>query len=255
MSSPAVEHPHIITTTPSRLFVAWQHPVTRAFSPVGVLDRVVDGGFEFRYLPHAASVEGFAPFLNFPVYDEVYRSSELFPFFTNRVISSRRGDFHSMVEAIGLDGTPEPYEILVRNGGIRATDTIEIYPEPQIDRRTGTITTIFLTRGIRHQGEAALQRLALLTPGDRLDLVAEPTNPSHSQAIQIQSAGIVLGYLPNYLHPILSEIYASHEVVTVTVVQANPSTLAPQMRLLCHLQGQWISSLNPFNELVPPYIE
>lgn len=251
MSSPTLEQPPTPTTTGTRLFVAWQHPDSRTFSSVGVLERLASGEFAFRYLNQAQAVEGFAPFLNFPALDQVYRSSELFPFFTNRVISPSRGDFGSLVESIGLVGTPEPYEILVRSGGKRETDTVEVFPAPVVDRGAAAVSTVFLARGVRHLGEAASQRIRQLAPGDTLDLAHEFTNHVNNLAVQLQKDRVVLGYVPDYLVPIVHEARRADEAaVTVTVMRANPPSVAPHMRLLCRFHGRWTSDRVPFNDLL-----
>lgn len=58
--------------------VPYAHPETRAIAPVGQLERT-DGGFAFSYVPGAAELEDFRPFLGFPDVSVRYRSRRLFP--------------------------------------------------------------------------------------------------------------------------------------------------------------------------------
>ena len=79
---------------PQRLFIAWQDPESRKIIPVGRLLRL-QGGYEFAYIGsvHEARARGFAPLVTFPELGQVYRSVELPPLFSNRLMSSARRDF------------------------------------------------------------------------------------------------------------------------------------------------------------------
>ncbi|HEU4346846.1 MAG TPA: HipA N-terminal domain-containing protein, partial [Actinoplanes sp.] len=113
-------------STPStrRLFLIWQNPSTRKFAQVGALVQMDDGTYTFRYLRRAIDLPEFHPLASFPDLHRIYRSTELPPFFGNRVMSARRPDFAEHVRAMSLDiADATPFEVLARTGGGRATDT------------------------------------------------------------------------------------------------------------------------------------
>ena len=75
------------------LFLAWQdRRQTRAWFPIGRLDVLnTPRSYRFRYTKGAEVAQakaGFEPLLDFPDWKQDYTSSELFPLFQNRVISS-----------------------------------------------------------------------------------------------------------------------------------------------------------------------
>ena len=101
------------------LFVAWQNPDTRRFTPVARLAQVTGDEcqdcFEFAYIHAArqATEQGFLPFLAFPELETLYRAHELFPMFANRILSTSRPDYPEYLERLGLPpATASPVLIL-----------------------------------------------------------------------------------------------------------------------------------------------
>jgi hypothetical protein len=94
-----VEDAQVLDASPRvlrRLAVAWQHPVTRAIEPVGILE-CDEAGYRFRYVRNALRVEGFRPLLGFPDLHRTYESTRLFPLFAQRVMDARRPDYRRML--------------------------------------------------------------------------------------------------------------------------------------------------------------
>jgi hypothetical protein len=151
-TSPVAERPVDPARLDRHLLVAWQHPSTRAFDLVGRLDVPVadDKPYRFAYYRHAASVAGFRPFVDLPNLDRVYEAHDLFPLFENRLTPRSRADFPEVAAFVGLTGDADPFEVLARTGGRRATDTVEVVPEPAIDPVSGRLEVDFLVHGIRH---------------------------------------------------------------------------------------------------------
>jgi hypothetical protein len=117
-------------TASRRMVLIWQHPTSRKFLKVGLLDKQADGTFVFRYLPGAGETDGFAPLMQFPDVNAEYRSGHLPAFFANRVMSSRRASYREFLGWLGIrDGDDVPIDILLRTGGPRATDTFHIAAE------------------------------------------------------------------------------------------------------------------------------
>jgi hypothetical protein len=225
-----------------RLFVAWQHPLTRAVSPVACLtDRGADAAerYVFSYLKNAESLEGFEPFLAFPVLDRAYTSDRLFPFFENRTMSRRRADFPAYVQSLSLPQSAEPFDILERSGGKRSTDPIEVFAEPVVDGDQGIFC--FFARGIRHV-DGASEVAQTLEAGERLYLAIDAQNLHNDRALLLLTAkrrciGFVPDYLVNYLHDMLGACVSSD--VVVEVVHRNVADLPASRWLLCKVTTCW----------------
>jgi len=111
-----------------KLIVNWQHESAGAVVPVAELLATrppEETYFEFGYIEgvRKALEHGFQPFLAFPDLDRRYIGSELFPFFSNRVLSRTRPDYTAYVEALGLSvQTASEVDLLGRSTGRRQTD-------------------------------------------------------------------------------------------------------------------------------------
>lgn len=218
----------------SRLLVTWQEPKSRRYHAVGVLYGRPDG-YEFAYLRHAQGLSGFHPFLGFPHLDRRYRSPHLFALFAERVMDPSRPDLPGWLDALALDETATPLELLARSGGHRHGDTIELLPEP---RRTpdGTTSSLFLVHGVRHQPHAS-DRISSLSPDERLVLVDDRHNHESGRALLVTATDhVALGWVPDplldYVHAVRSD--ARH---ALRVVRANGPGVGPHLRLLVRIEG------------------
>ena len=116
------------------LFVAWQKPKpSHVWFPIGRLDANVERhDYVFRYTQgalHAQKSAGFAQMLSFPKFDARYESSQLFPFFQNRLMGKNRKDFGDYMRWLDIDwANYDPLEILALTGGERQTDSLEVFP-------------------------------------------------------------------------------------------------------------------------------
>jgi hypothetical protein len=182
------------------LFVAWQDPETRRILPVA---RVVIGpemGYEFAYIEAVSEAEalGFLPLLSFPELQQVYRSRELWPLLHNRLLQSSRPDYADYLDQLGLAAnSAEPFTVLGRSGGRRATDTLELFSPPTATA-DGRLSCVVLARGVRHL-RGAEGAIASLQTGDRLEVIVDPTNQYNQRALKVCHNDAVLGYLPDYL--------------------------------------------------------
>ncbi|MCL4413173.1 MAG: hypothetical protein M1522_00250, partial [Actinobacteria bacterium] len=185
-----------------RLYVSWQDADRRSFVPVGVLTWASDGS-DFRYLSAARDDNEFRPFIGFPDLGRVYRSTELFPFFENRLMPRSRPDYPAYLAALGLPGDADPFEVLARSGGDRATDTIEVVAEPLVDD-SGYATCHFLVRGVRHV-EGADDAIDSLSIDDLLSTEPDVDNPYDDHARYVVTLdGAHVGYVPSYLTAFLA---------------------------------------------------
>ena len=142
------------------LYMAWQndqcengHADSPSWFPIGRLD-VGTGDcarHRFRYTKGAQEAKlnaGFVPLPEFPDFERDYESPVLFPVFQNRVISRKRPDFAEYVRVLDLDEEADQIEILSANGGRRATDSFNVFPEPDASSDGGFTCRFFLPGGI-----------------------------------------------------------------------------------------------------------
>lgn len=232
------------------LLVTWQHPESRLISPIGLLEH--DGSaYRFRYLERALAVDGFRPFLGLRDLKCDYRSGELFPLFTTRVMSPRRPDYAAHLHSLDLAPNAGPMEILARSEGRRVADTVQLFPVPEV-AADGRTSCQFLVHGIRHIRAAdptADDRIASLRPGQELHLVPEPGNPVNPLALltsSTQESTDRLGWAPDllldYLHTVLSSGRAH-----VVVAHVNGPEAPLHLRLAARIHGFVEPSFRPFN--------
>lgn len=231
------------------LFLAWHDTQRREYHTVGRLLRMqeTDGPkFEFAYVRgvQQACQRGFKPFLAFPHLDQVYRSDELFPFFANRVISPGRPDYDDHVRRLGLDArTADEMTILARSGGVRATDSLVLFPLPSQEPTLGCYQTHFLVYDVPG---AVSERVARLGVGESLTALVDP---DRSIALRTKDSYLV-GYLPSYLLGDALRLADLCSYLEVSVEQVNPPPAPIQQRLLCRLRSCWPTGFVPFRDPV-----
>ena len=162
------------------------------------------------------------------------------PLFKNRVITPGRKDFEEYLRQLDLPGRADPIEILAVDGGRRATDSFEVFP--QIQRLPdGSFRCRFFLHGWRHLCPTARQRIETLKPGEKVYVALELTNPATQLAVQIQTQDYcVIGWSPRYLvADLVSAIARSPSEYSAEVVQVNPVPAPAQQRLLIEFRGHW----------------
>jgi hypothetical protein len=244
------------------LFVAWKQKDPGGWHPVGRLDADVKKGvYSFRYIKGAleAQSQGFSPFDSFPELHKEFISSELFPFFLNRVQNSSRPSFRDYLERMDLapetGNAYDPIDLLAVSEGRRQTDNLEIFPK--IERIEGEPFRIkFFLHGLRFLTEASLVQTLVLTPGENLCILLEPNNPATPWAIQFQTESrIVIGYAPRYLLPDLLKL-VTECIVSAIVARVNPPPTPPNQRVLVQFEGCWPEGYEPMSdEQFQPLVE
>ena len=231
-----------------RLYVTWRNP-SGSMLPVGLLSQHFDGdgpSYEFVYLKLAEQSDTFEPLPGLPDLHRRYRSSRLFPVFANRQMPRERPDYDAFVTRLDLDVEADPFEVLARSEGRRATDRIEVFAAPT--RSGDQLVTLFFARGIRHL-EGATEAIETLSEGDHLVLVDEPDNEFNPRAILLNTTtDRVVGHAPDYLVDTIHQLRdLGAEPLDVTVEHVNDSRTAPHMRLLCRLSAPWPNGYEPLS--------
>jgi len=237
-------------STERRLYVSWRDPIG-SIHPIGLLiRRRVDEGerFLFAYLKLAELLAEFRPLPGLPELHRRYESRSLFPVFANRLMPRSRPDFDLLAHRVDLDGDADPFEVMARSGGVRATDRVEVFSAP-VHTADDRSTCLFFARGIRHI-EGAERAVADLEAGDQLVLSPDPLNGFNPRAMLMRvSDGRSVGYVPDYL---LEHIYELRDLngtdPEIVVEHVNDATTAAHLRLLCRLTAPWPDGYKPFSD-------
>jgi hypothetical protein len=215
------------------LYIAWQDPDTRGWLPVARLI-YKEGVYRFEYTKGAKNTR-FVPFGRLKELNQVYYSHELFPLFANRLLTKSRPEYQTYLKWLGVGlETQDPMLLLARSGGVRGTDLLEVFPQPEANAQ-GEYELYFFSHGLRHQSRETLARINGLTAGETLDLTPDDENPVDSFAIVLHTGDRVkAGFCPRYLAPDLRRLLNSGADWRLTVARVNAD--APiQFRLLCKL--------------------
>jgi len=229
------------------LYLAWRR-LDHRWWPVGRLSRE-GSDYVFNYTQGARSAEeaGFRPLSNFPDFDQVYVSTQLFAMFQNRLPPQSRPDYQDFIEWLDLGrGEADPLVMLARCGGQRETDMFEVFQIPE-QNAEGRYRSTFFVHGLRHRGLSAEQEVRRLRPGDALALEAEPANPHDQRASRIHTVvrGVHIGFVPRYLCQDVHALLSAGELPQARVQRVNPPPTPAQFRVLCSLDSPWPQGSGP----------
>jgi hypothetical protein len=223
------------------LFVVWRDPKDKAWLPIGRLCRD-RGVYRFRYTKGASKSRNFVPFARMEDRGATYESDELFPVFATRLLSPSRPDYAEFTQWAGLEGpAPDSLELLARTGGIRETDSLALFPEPE-PTPDGCFRMHFFAHGLRYFAAPAIGALRNIQSRDPLFLMLDEQNAHDPEAILMRTGDPVTcaGYCPRYLAHDLRALLraAGPSKVSTIVIRANLS--APtDLRLLCRVTALW----------------
>ena len=236
---------------PTSVYIAWRsHDTDRAWSPIGRLDRHADNDFRFYYT-NGSNRDGFRLFPGMTERTQVYKSKELFPMFSNRVLSSRRAEYRQYLDWSGFDGDtpPDPLAILQVTEGRRSTDYFEVFPNPSPDE-SGNYHFRFFLHGIERMDPSTQHRANQLETGERLLCMYDIQNQYDPLAVAMRTEDDrrIVCYLPRYLTRDLHSIVdgCDPEYVNIQVRKLNKD--APlQFRVLCDMTACWPDSYRPLD--------
>ena len=236
--------------TSKTLFLAWQDPISRYWFSIGRL--TFDGSlYQFVYTQGIKEAEeqcAFKPLSSFPRLDQVYTSTQLFPVFANRLMSRSRPDYSSFIEWLNiLNNENDPMAILARSGGERETDTLAVFPCPEVDEQ-GYYHLYFFLHGLRHLPSSTIERINQFEAGERLWLAHEFQNSYDSQALILNSQDhYIVGYCPRYLLAEFFELLRQNSNLEVRVERVNKPLTPLQFRLLCTMTIHCRDDFSPFS--------
>lgn len=218
-----------------KLYVAWQNEESREWVPVAMLTHTADGYF-LQYTRGAKRCKSFSGFGRMGELDQIYFSPELFPFFSNRLISKSRPEYKDYLRWLGLnDLNSDPMSMLSVTGGIRATDSFELIPSPR--KLEDRLILDFFPRGLNHFPNETLKLVASLKDGAPLYLLKDIQNPYDDRALLLRTdePKLLVGFIARYYCSGLLRLLDSGAKVSMKIKQVNRD--APlDMRILCTLE-------------------
>lgn len=226
------------------LYVAWLAPAGPRWYTIGRLTTSNDGyAFEYtRGFEDACAEAGMRPIYEFPDPHAIYRSRELFPLFTNRLMRPSRPDYPELIDQLDLGAGSDEIDILARLEGYRATDYFRVYLRPTpVDTQSGALyRLVCFSTGLRFRSEADRLRAGRLLADEPLRLVPEPDNPFDHHAHRIESLdGHHVGYVPRYHAPDLTRLGRLGTSLEIAVQRNNADQAPWQRRLLCRIEAPW----------------
>ena len=229
------------------LFIAWQDPNSRNWAPVGRLSHE-DGRYHFVYTRGAKELSNFTPFGRMNDFHAEYVSDELFPLFANRILAKSRPEYDKYLTWLGLSRSGyDELDELARTGGLRATDSLELFSCPQPDKNQN-YEVYFFSRGLRHLNTESQNRAANLHPNERLFLLQDLQNEHDEMALLLRTGDPVtlVGYAPRYYSGEFSQLIESVGPKNVEVVVEKVNFDAPlQYRILCKIVSPWPANFSP----------
>src|ERR1035437_8026293 len=116
------------------------------------------------------------------------------------MVPKSRPEYRDYLQWLGLDESEtDDLEVLARSGGIRATDSLEIFPRPEPNSENA-YEGYFFSHGLRHLTRENVIRAKSLRPGDRLYLTRDIQNEYDPNALLIRTDNPLafVGYCPRY---------------------------------------------------------
>jgi hypothetical protein len=214
--------------------------------------------YQFVYTKGAQKSPRFIPFGRMTDLRVTYESDELFPLFANRLLSKSRPEYRELLRWLNLrEHDDDPLALLARTGGLRETDSMEVFPCPERTSKN-QYHVHFFVHGIRHLPERAIESIEKLKEGEPLFLMQDLQNPYDPLALALRThdPATFVGYCPRYLSEDLLTILSERgaDAVSVTVERVNRE--APlQLRLLCNVTGCWPAGFSPCSgEMYEPLV-
>lgn len=228
------------------VFVIWKDIEDGMWHPVAKLTRISDG-YRFNYTK-GANHKNFIAFPRMNDLAQVYHSTTLFSFFTNRLIPTNRPEFKKMLRWSDIDPTAyDELDLLGISGGARKTDEFRIIPEPEVTNDSRYAIRFFIS-GISHLGPENTKRVASLEDNEELRLVYENSNAYDCNAVLISTKDeITVGYCPKYFNCDIRALLEKPELTSYSlrVVKLNADAPA-QYRVLCEFVTRWPNGFTPF---------
>lgn len=220
------------------VYVSWQNPESRIWNIVGRLLRK-EKSYIFNYTKGVKKSEIFQPFSGMEDLKSEYHSEDLFPFFSNRILSTKRPEYKEYISWLGLnESNADALKILTRSEGTRGTDNYQVIKKFSWDSE-GNFKHSFFSHGLRHLHPSAKEVVINSNIGDGVFLCLDKQNIFDKDAVLIRTDNPkhLIGYVPKFLSSCIAKII-SNEENSINAIIKNISKDAPLAYLLrCEISG------------------
>lgn len=186
----------------------------------------------------------------------LYVGDILPPLFQNRILNSRRPEFKTFLEWLDLDENYDPLDILALTEGKRNTDSLEIFPLPQVI--DNYIHINFFIHGLSHISKWAEGNLTKLHIGQRLLCMHDIQNGVDPSAIMLRTEhpSTLVGFSPRYLaKDFLKLLTYKQSLFDIKIKKINIEA-PPAYQILCKMQAECPPDFKIFHdEQFKPIIE
>jgi hypothetical protein len=230
------------------VYVAWQDSASRAWHTFGRLTHK-NNDYEFAFTKGADKLNGVPRELFRMDLKDRYRSSDLIALFKNKLPPRSRNDFKKMANWLNLHGDEQDFELLAKFGLIPGTDSLLVYPEPEVV--AGQYTLEFFVHGIRHMEKEALHFCDIANEGEELLPLLDVKNEIDASAVALRTVNgsFLVGYVPSFysrdVRTLLGDPLLAKNA-RVEVIRNNHD--APiQLRLLCRFTSEAPEGFKPLD--------
>jgi len=231
------------------LILSWKNTTTHMWVPVGRL-KFQNNHYFFQYTKGTENLKEFKTFDKMTDRNKVYESEELFPLFKNRLLQKSRPEYSEYLDWLDIkELTMHPMEELALTGGVRATDSLKLFPIPI--KNNGYYEVKFFSQGIRYLAPSYIQRANKLENGDKLYIMKDIQNPHDKYALTLRTEDPpeLVGYCPKNYAKDFNSLVDKNGVdnIEVSVVRNNISAPS-QLKLLCQFRTKWFDGFIPFSD-------
>ena len=232
----------------NELILSWKNPNNNKRIPIGRL-RFKDGYYSFQYTKGALNEKDFRPFESMKNLERVYESKELFPLFKNRLLQKSRPEYQDYLKWLNIKTkSMHPMEELALTGGVRATDSFELFPLPI--NENGYYSVKFFSRGIRHLAKSYNQRVEGLGEDRKLYLMRDIQNQLDGYALVLRTDNPIelVGYCPSFYTKDFNYLIENNGADNIFLRVIKNNLDAPsQLKLLCEFKTKWSEGFTPFD--------
>jgi hypothetical protein len=232
------------------VYVAWQDSTSRSWHTFARLTHK-NNDYEFAFTKGADRLNSVPRELFRMDLKDRYRSNDLISLFKNKLPPRSRSDFLKMATWLNLRGDEKDFDLLAKFGLIPGTDSLLVYPEP--DLTDGRYTLEFFVHGIRHMHKDALYYCESATTGDRLLPLLDVKNEVDGDAVALRplEGTFLVGYVPSFYSTDLRTLLSNSKIAKTARIEVvrNNHDAPIQLRLLCRFTSDVPFEFKPLDTL------
>lgn len=204
----------------SNIYLTWRKGKGHRRHIIGVLRRNATDGVRFEYMKDSipkASEDGFAPYVDFPDIDKVYKQNVL-EIFGQRLVKAERTDIKKYYDfwELNMKMVEDKYYMLAYTQGMLSTDNFEFLADFHPIKDLCFVSEITGLSARKVDTDS-------VKVGDELRWVKESDNKFDTQAIQVYKGNILIGYVKRIHNRVFSKPSKERLRIVVKSVDQNGS--------------------------------